>query len=108
MTFYSDRGMPLILDANTVLPVRVPTLTVEMYCKWYTPFLIMPDGRTAAADISDLENFTPTGESAWGGSTHVWNPSAIKALAEARGWDIDDCAYEMICGRWEIEHRGRY
>lgn len=36
---YSRRGLLLVDEV-----AEVPVLTVELYCKWYSLFLIKPDG----------------------------------------------------------------
>lgn len=103
-TYYSDRGYVLVYHME---PRDKPVLTVEQYCKWYTPYLVMMDGSVRAADIHNLELYVNDG-SAWGGSTHVWNPDAIAALADEEVWYVCDASFEMIIGRWMREYMEQF
>jgi hypothetical protein len=105
MTYKSDRGFVLAYQGQTW---ATPVLTVELYCKWYTPYLVMPGGTVQAADIEDLEDFVSCDESAWGGSTHVWNPDAIVRLCNARKWTLCDLSHELMIGRWMREHKDQF
>ena len=105
--WYSDRGIELIGG-----PMATPQITVENYLKWYSPYVIFPDGRVAPlgstpeeeAAMSDVErNMT---ESAYG--DHVFNPKFIHAVAVRLKYYVQSEAMEMIIGRWEIEHKGNY
>jgi hypothetical protein len=101
----SDRGLPLIWSSTDQRDR--PVLTLEDYLKWYTPYLVYPDGRVEAVTPweEELRPFTPERESSVG--DHVWNPTALLKWAEARGYDFDDAAYERLVGRWTIEHEER-
>ena len=39
---------------------------------------------------------------------HAPNPRAVYRYAQARGYQLDNEAFEMIIGRWEIEYRDNY
>lgn len=96
---YAADGCQLAFTEN---PRSVPVLTCQLRSKWYRLYLVLPSGKVREADLSDIEDFAPSGESASG--DHCWNPKALHALAEAKGWDTDDIAYDLLTGRWVNEH----
>lgn len=99
----SSRGLPLVCVDDIV---EVPTLTVENYCKWYDMQIIHPDGRVEAVSFGDLDELAGNvGYDVLGSGyvDHVPNPQVVRALAEARGWAVDEQAMEMIAGRWQLE-----
>jgi hypothetical protein len=79
--YFSERGLPLI--------------TVENYCKWYSMYLLHPDG-TVAKVPAELENNDLFCD-------HVWHPSSFVKTAKEHGWLYDEKAMEMIGGRWQHE-----
>ncbi len=99
----SDRGIPLVLQ-------DVPqndTLTVENYGKWYDLYLVTSNGliiKYGYESYVDIVNMFPG--TIWG--DHVINPDFVCMLAEHKGFDVDERSYEIIVGRWVIEHEGKY
>ena len=89
----STRGYPLVID---IVP-QVPTLTVELYVKWYTLYLVHPDERIEEV-LYPLNGFVD----------HVPKPAAVFDFAKENGYDIEPLAWEMIVGRWEIDVRENY
>jgi hypothetical protein len=103
---YTDaEGTPLVYAHA---PHTVPILTVSVADKWYTPYLVNPDGSVTEATLHDLEEVTPVNECAWGGSTHVWNPHSIQALCVKHGWHLCMSSLQFIIGRWEHEYKDSY
>ena len=102
MATLSHRGLPLILGEGER---GEPTLTVELYSKWYYLYLVDPSGLVTEIDFPDDET-CPEGESPY--ADHVPNPRAVSAWAEKMGYDVNPLAFEMIVGRWEIEIKIRY
>lgn len=96
----SGRGLPLI---QTFIPNR-PTITIENYQKWYSFYVVFPDGRVEEIHAADHGVAT---ESPYGWSDHVPHPYLIKALAEKMNYNYDPEAYEIIAGRWTIETMNR-
>lgn len=97
----SRRGFPLIwTHGGLALPHRA-TLTAELYVKWYTLYLVDIDEKTYPIDFSDLEPYTPKGESAF--VDHVPNPRAIEEYCEQRSICIDPVFLEVAHGRWHLE-----
>jgi len=86
-------------------PPKITTVCIENYCKWYTPYVVKPDGSIDAFTVTyeDLEEHCPPGESCMDSSGHVFNPRAIARMAEARGFRMDDASYELMVGRWVLE-----
>jgi hypothetical protein len=91
MTFQSPRGIPLVAQA----PGRIGVLTVENYLKWYTLYLIQPDGSVEPVPFPEE-----------GHTDHVPHPDAVAALAEEKGWIVCSESMEMIIGRYmqEVQH----
>jgi len=65
---------------------------VESYIKWYTLFLVHPDGKVEP--ITYLELPEP------GYADHEPHPVAVRKLAESRGWFLCPEAEELILSRW--------
>lgn len=95
----SERGLPLML---THVPA-FPTITIENYLKWYTFYVVFPDGRAEA--ICAFDHGVAT-ESPYGWSDHIPHPRLLRILAEKLGYEFDRQAEELIAGRWALEHRG--
>lgn len=94
----SDRDLVLVYQGTS--PKTVPTLTCELWVKWYSLYLVHPDGSVSKINppIDDLEDFNWDDESVVG--DHCWNPKVLGRYAEAQGWEIDDLSFDVIAGRW--------
>lgn len=104
MNYVSERGFALVQS----MPVALPTLTVELYIKWYKLYLIQPLWRVTEVSFDEIESALG---STWDwvneGSIqgdHVVNPKAVEKYAEQKGYTLDPLAYELLVGRWVIEH----
>lgn len=95
----SERGFLLPVSNY---PGSLPVLTVELYCKWYSLHLVWPTRIVERIDFGRLEpaaaslNCSPFCD-------HCPNPAAVRTLALAEGWHLDELAEELIVGRWHIE-----
>lgn len=95
---FSGRGVPLVWVTRPLRDRAV--LTVENYTKWYSLFLIHPNGAVEEVPFPD-DKWARGNESAF--CDHVPNPNAVQRFAADKGYGIDDQAYEMMVGRWELE-----
>lgn len=86
-------GHSMILEE----PSTVPLLTVENYCKWYTVWLVHPDGRVEEVD---MYAFKCEG-TVW--SDHVPHPKSCIEVANQLGVEWDDESFELIVGRYMLE-----
>ena len=89
--YRSDRGMYLVFQE---VVKYMPVLTVENYCKWYCLYLVDSSGDVTPVDFPE-DGYTD----------HVPHPDAVEALAESRGWVVDEQSMEMIIGRYMLEAR---
>ena len=89
--YKSDRGMLLVFQE---IDAGIPVLTVENYCKWYCLYLVDSSGDVTPVDFPE-DGYTD----------HVPYPDAVEALAESRGWVVDEQSMEMIIGRYMLEAR---
>jgi len=95
----SERGIPLVLQD---IPIK-PTITVENYLKWYTLYVVFPDGSVEHLCFPRFDNKEDEIEGEVGFMDHVPNPKAVWKMSERLGYDIDMQSFEMIVGRWFIE-----
>ena len=97
----SDRNIPLVCQA-----VRsCPQLTVENYMKWYSMFLIQPDGSVTKVEgdaFDELEEIATRMETHWMGD-HIFNPAVVLVWAKQKGVDVHSESLEMMIGRWVLE-----
>lgn len=99
----TQRGHLLMI---TRTQVEVPTITVELYMKWYGFYVVRPDHSFEEISFLALDE-------GWEGESspyvdHVPNPEAVIYYARARGYEIDDLSLEVMIGRWEHEVKDRY
>lgn len=100
--YQSPRGLPLIWSSTE--PPKAPTLTVELYPKWYNLHLVMPSGQ-----VTEIQYFAlrprPNGPAY---VDHVPNPASVSDLVHVCKWEMDELAFELIVGRWALEIEGAY
>src|SRR5262245_5113245 len=100
----SERDFPLCMVSGTKV---LPLLTVELYTKWYTLYLIerVEFGAIQISkvwyDAFDTEALRPDGQSAF--VDHVPNPIAIRNFADAKKYHVDELATDLLMGRWMNE-----
>lgn len=104
----SKRGYPFVLSE---WPLH-PTITVELASEWYCIFVLKPTGEDGGLDVFELhfghlEAYAQHLASSYA-VDHCPNPKAVMAFAEAKGYNVDEFAYELIVGRWVIEVREEY
>ncbi len=90
--YLSDRGEPLAYHGP---PPKTPTVTVEVYEKWYGIFAVRPDGTVEKLDLPF---------EAW--ADHVPTPALVEAWADSHGYVVDWLSLEMMRGRWLLETCG--
>ena len=96
-----------ILENNDILSYNGPipedglmdVLCVTLSTKWYSLYLISSDGKIRKYN-------PPIDEVSY--CDDKWNPKELYKYCEKNDIYIDDIAYELICGRWEIEHLENY
>lgn len=101
MVHKSPRGFIL----SWIGEVKSPILTVEIYMKWYSLFLINPDNIIEEISFpyyDDLPNNEPNY------MDHVPNPVAVEKLCKEKNWELDDVTKELLVGRWEIDYKENY
>jgi hypothetical protein len=91
--YMSERGHPLVYHGS---PGKVPILTVENYLKWYSLYLVNPDGSVEPVDFPED-----------GYCDHVPYPAAVEEMAADRGWVGCYESLEMIVGRYVLEFLDR-
>lgn len=97
MIITNERDNPLLYNGD-VLP-NIPTIVVELTTKWYSLYLLHPNG--------SVESFEPDpGEVGYKDNTY--NPMDLVMYAQKHNYVIDELSFEMIIGRWEIESKENY
>ena len=76
-------------------------LTVELRIKWYEMWLVCGNSQTPV-QFHELEPFAAA-MNVTAYCDHEPNPAVVRALAEARGWELDSLADDLITGRWHNE-----
>lgn len=94
--FMSKRNIPLAVSSNFNDPNPHPILTVELSTKWYELYLIQPDGKVEGV-------FFPTSDKYTSFVDHVPNPIVVQEYAAAKGYYLDELAFDLIVGRWYNE-----
>jgi hypothetical protein len=89
MIYKSNRGIDLCISQ----PVTLPTITVELYGKWYELFIVFPNGCVEVLPFPPHKRLTPYVD-------HAPNPEVVMAYAEALDIEIDDVALEIIEARY--------
>ena len=91
-----DHGYPLVFQGN---PRAFPTVTVENYPKWYTLYLVMPDGEVKHLVYTELllpkkfrDQITFF--------DNVPNPWAVAYTAIYRNFLVDPVSFDAIIERW--------
>jgi len=101
--YVNDRGHLL---SHWGPPQPHPLIVVELYMKWYTLFIINPDGSVEALCYPDFEEAPnlPKGISCY--HDHVPNPVAVQAYADWKEMEICSEALELMIGRWVTDVKG--
>lgn len=101
-TYYSDRDHPLLWVAQ---PLDKPVLTLENYTKWYSQYLVMPDGTVKQVDVGVIDEVMDKDPSALY-VDHWPSPRLLYRMAQHLDCFIDERAIEVALGRW-IKEAGR-
>jgi hypothetical protein len=97
--YRNDRGHLLVVEP--LGPDSTPFLTVEIYIKWYSLYVVDPaKGTVRGLDGEEYDDLHAHG---WDGSAwhdHTLVPGAYPAIARKLGVRTIECAYNMIVGRF--------
>ncbi len=97
----SKRGKPLLYSF-----CDAAILTVELYEKWYSLYVVGASGLVDEVSFAELELYCGDGSPY---TDHCPNPNAVLRMAASRGWEVNELALELIVGRWEMkQHPERY
>jgi hypothetical protein len=96
---YSDRDIPLVYTGPLL---DCPIITVENYCKWYSPYVIMPDGVIRKITSEEISQATDDFSNAWH-IDHCFHPRLLSKLAEMLKGEVCEQSLEMAAGRWVME-----
>jgi len=110
-TYWNDRGHLLSYWGD---PPGRTTVCCELYGKWYTLYVITPDGTVAPLDYThlpdgplyeegddDIPMYMKAGAPRYKAySDHVPHPLAVLEYVDKQGWDLCDTAEELITERW--------
>ena len=90
----STRGIPLALDSHP----SFPCLAVEMYCKWYSLYLVQ--GTMDCATITPWQPSIADEEASgsWIMGDHIFNPRTLRKVQKPA--PIDSRSWELIVGRY--------
>lgn len=102
-TYLSKRNIPLLYIGK---PVSVPVLTLENYTKWYSIYLVMPDGTVDTINSDVILEIVSQYQSReypclW--VDHLYHPLLLQKLAEKLNAELDERAQEVAAGRWYYE-----
>lgn len=101
-TYFSDRNIPLVYVGPLL---DTPIITVENYCKWYSLFAVMPDGKVRKITPEEIEEATDDFSNAWH-IDHNFHPLLLNKLAEMFKGEVCSQSLEMVAGRWVMEQMG--
>ena len=90
----STRGIPLALDSTS----SFPCLAVEMYCKWYSLYLVQGTMHCATVTpwLPDPKLEDTLGS--WIFGDHIFNPRTLRLVRKPA--PIDSRSWELIVGRY--------
>lgn len=103
MTYVSSRGIPLLCQTPWE---HGPIITAENHNKWYSLFVLHPDGSVSTVDVKDIirleekDNMNLYIE-------HNFNPKLLYLLAAELKGEVDWLTNEVVTGRWvhEVEDK---
>lgn len=90
------RGKPLICQT----PNTIPVLTMENCEKWYSLYLLHPDGAITEVDRDLVLDCVERGEM-W--VDHIYHPNLLKRVAKRLDGCVDVVSLEVAAGRWVME-----
>lgn len=101
--FWSDHGYLLSHWGHNP---KECTIAVELYLKWYTLYVIHPDGTVAPLGYFELDECPTLPKNMSCYVDHTPNPAAVAAYAEWKGWVVCSEAEDLMVGRWVSDVRG--
>lgn len=96
-TYYSDRGIPLVYNNA---PDKQPVLTVENYLKWYSLFLVNPDGSVEVLPYDRYRHLEGSDGLPFLWGDHVVYPPAYERICDELDLIFDGNSADIIAGRW--------
>ena len=106
-SYKSDRDIPLVYLGPPPRPGEQWILTVENYLKWYTIYVVLPEGEVEPLSDEMWQRYDREHpmDSAW--HDHVPNPDFCRWIPEAYPeYTWDGQAFDMIVGRLRNEYDG--
>lgn len=98
--FKSERGHELLWQE----PLDIPVVTLENYEKWYSIYVLHPDGTVEKVSVDDI--FEALDRAAVGrGSVwvdHYYHPELLKEVARMYNGEVHQTTLELAMGRWVI------
>jgi len=92
----SDRDIPLLCQK----PAQGAIITCEDYAKWYSLFLLHPNGAVTPLEYFLLEDAADPMPAY---VDHVPNPAAVARYANAHKLTVHERSFEVMVGRWVQE-----
>jgi hypothetical protein len=95
--YYSDRGLPLAGSSYEGCDV----ITVELYLKWYSPYVIKTDGTVEPVDTTQAPDSIQVLD-------HNIHPDLLRWVAKQRTdagvhTEVSGLALELAAGRWAMD-----
>lgn len=98
--YETKRGLPLLYVGQP--PEDKPILALENYDKWYTPYLVLPNGAVVEVEADAMSLVMDTYPDAlW--VDHLFSPRYLYRLANQLGAILDERSLEVAAGRWALE-----
>lgn len=97
--FTSKRGKPLL--CQTTYPEK-SIITLENYSKWYSIYLIEPDGSVTEIDHKIINEISDSVGRVLSIS-HNYHPLLLEKLGEKLDCYVDEISIEVATGRWYLE-----
>ncbi len=105
--YFTDRNLPLAYHGHSH---DVPVVALECYCKWYSIYVVRPDGTVVCAHDEYSDELYEVYDAVKGVPyvDHVFNPDVLHVFAKRIGGHICSESLELCIGRWEREVRENY
>jgi hypothetical protein len=93
-TYNSERGFPLLWTGKS----DVPVITLENCEKWYSIYLVHPDGTVEKVPVGIIQGILDTTDGLW--VDHFYHPHLLLLLAKHYAGETHSVALEVAAGRW--------
>ena len=102
--YFSDRGLPLLFVHRLN---NIPVVALENYTKWYSIYLIVPNGGKGEVVKIDprtiFEVCAKYSDARW--VDHLYHPRLLYRLAQHLNATVCERSAEVAAGRWIMESR---